>query len=85
MVHLLQRFRGVALTLLLASGGLAAQGNSEFESITLPVLDMSKIANEDAIGDVKGNQGGYRFAIGREVNVAPGRNGGKHQLATGGG
>ena len=38
---------------------------------TFPALDMEQIAREDALADFKGNPGGYRFAIAREVHITP--------------
>lgn len=44
---------------------------SDRSGVSFAELDMTKIANEDALGDTKLVDGGYRFAIGRDLAVNP--------------
>ena len=44
---------------------------SDRSGVSFANLDMTKIANEDAIGDSKQVEGGYRFAIARDLAVNP--------------
>lgn len=49
-----------------------------------PALDMERIAREDALADFKGTPGGFRFAIGRDVDITPLDHGAWERTASGG-
>ncbi len=70
------RLASATLALMLGMSGLAGAAgfNADKTKLSFDELDMVKIANEDAVTDVKGNAP-YRFAIGHRVNVNPAEHG----------
>ena len=68
----MQKLNKIGLVLMLAfglAGGAAAAGlNADKSKLTLEALDMDRVAQEDAIGDIKG-YGKYRFAVPHDVQI----------------
>lgn len=64
---------GIALMLGLGVAGVAAAGesfNADKSKVTFDALDINKLAEQDALTDIKG-VGPKRFAIGHELTVNP--------------
>jgi len=67
-----QKLNKIGIVLMLGfawAGSAAAAGfNADKSKLTLDALDMDRVAQEDAIGDIKG-YGKYRFAVPRDVEI----------------